>query len=110
MDEDGNVVWFVESEAFVVACDDTFFPWGRALFADANGGVYAAGDKHLWYVKAGKATQVKPASASEIPTSLPAVTAGHRAWSVLAAHGSTAYAAGYDDGSYAEGPPDFSEE
>jgi len=97
---DGHIYWLVEGKAFKVACEDEFAGWWEEgqFFADAEGGIYAVGDQHLWYMKTGKAIQVKQAVESEAPPEARAVTERTLMWSALAAYGKAVYRAGQDAG------------
>ncbi len=93
-----GLFWLTEGKAYGVRCEDRFFGSRADLFADAKGGVYAKGRKHLWYVRAGKATRVEEAGVGKALPEAKAPTSTTVMWSVLSAYGEAAYTAGRDDG------------
>ena len=88
--------WLIEGKAIPVDFEGQFID--EILGADMDGGVYVISDKHLFYVKSGKATKVRVVKQIDAPLATNPVLKNSLLWSILSKYGGSAYKKGLLDG------------
>ena len=97
--EDSLLLWLVDGKAVKVICDDDLsLATVSERISDPAGGMYLMGEKHFWYVKAGKATKVSEVPLSQIQPQVHQVSKASLLWSLLQRFGTSVFQAGEESG------------